>query len=622
MAGRYQSYVDMYGASDFGKIQAARVLLVGAGGIGCEILKNLVLSGFRQIEVIDLDTIDVSNLNRQFLFRSEHVGKPKSVVAAQAATAFNPDAQIVAHHGNIKDNKYGTTYFGKFDIVLNALDNVDARKHVNRLCLAAKVPLIDSGTTGFLGQVMPIFKGKTSCYECKPKPTQKVYPICTIRSTPDQPVHCIVWAKELFKLLCGTNSESMLFEEETEDSKSTYMKYVKFPTVASPAEWGQLIQHGVQLLVALFSIEVSNCIEAGVYAKAKKQPVPISESNLQQAGSAALATLAQLGASSHSAQPFQDTDIWGEAEAAKELLLCMMEAAATGQSLQFDKDDSLAMRFVASASNLRSRIFGIDLKTFHDAKGIAGNIIPAIATTNAIVAGIQVLQAVKVLLAGGGAAEDSEAFKCCSHVYVNRMPNRKGTFLQPSEPEGPEAECYVCSSSQVALSIDTANATLATLVEKVLKRKLGFNAPNINFGANVLYEEGDDADEETWVNLEKTIVDCLKGAGDGSVISIYDQTQDLEIEVNIKHISAEELAELGDGPAEDGFVLGGLGDVEKKRQQMEATAAAAAAAAAAASVAGTSESKKRGRDEEKGADEGEHASKKTVAEGTVFEILD
>lgn len=74
------------------------MLVVGAGGIGCELLKDMVLSGFENIEVIDLDTIDVSNLNRQFLFRSEHVGKSKAEVARQAALEFNPRARIVAHH--------------------------------------------------------------------------------------------------------------------------------------------------------------------------------------------------------------------------------------------------------------------------------------------------------------------------------------------------------------------------------------------------------------------------------------------------------------------------------------------------------------------------------------------
>eukprot|EP00606_Chrysophyceae_sp_TOSAG23-5_P001304 GSChrysophyteH2.ASY1.ANO1.5.1 assembled CDS len=177
---RYSVYRAVYGENGFAKLRAAKVLIVGAGGIGCEILKNMVLMGYRSLELIDLDTIDVSNLNRQFLFRPEH---------------------------------FNVTYFKEFDCVLNALDNVDARRHVNRLCLSAGVPLIDSGSTGYQGQVRPIMKGVTECYECREKPTQKVYPICTIRSTPDKPVHCIVWAKEAYKLMFGNTQESMLYED-------------------------------------------------------------------------------------------------------------------------------------------------------------------------------------------------------------------------------------------------------------------------------------------------------------------------------------------------------------------------------------------------------------------------
>lgn len=91
------------------------------------------------------------------------------------------------------------SFFKKFDIVLNALDNRAARNHVNRMCLHAEVPLIESGTAGYNGQVELIKKGLTQCYECTPKAKQKTFPGCTIRNTPSEPIHCIVWAKHLFK---------------------------------------------------------------------------------------------------------------------------------------------------------------------------------------------------------------------------------------------------------------------------------------------------------------------------------------------------------------------------------------------------------------------------------------
>jgi ubiquitin-like 1-activating enzyme E1 B len=75
------------------------------------------------------------------------------------------------------------------------------------MCLAANVPLVESGTAGYLGQVTIIQKDKTECFDCQPKETPKTFPVCTIRSTPSTPIHCIVWAKSyLFGLLFG-NSE-------------------------------------------------------------------------------------------------------------------------------------------------------------------------------------------------------------------------------------------------------------------------------------------------------------------------------------------------------------------------------------------------------------------------------
>lgn len=155
----------------------SRVLMVGAGGIGCELLKNLVLTGFGEIHIVDLDTIDLSNLNRQFLFRHEHIKKSKAVVskhdqpfayhsnslfqrqvAKESAAAFNPHIKLEAHHANIKDPHFNLEFFQSFNLVFNALDNLDARRHVNKMCLAASVPLIESGTTGFNGQVQVIKK--------------------------------------------------------------------------------------------------------------------------------------------------------------------------------------------------------------------------------------------------------------------------------------------------------------------------------------------------------------------------------------------------------------------------------------------------------------------------------
>lgn len=90
-------------------------------------------------------------------------------------------------------------FFQRFNLVLNALDNRQARNHVNRMCLIANVSLIESDTAGNDDHVELIGKGNTQCYECRPKQARKTFPGCTIRNTPSEPIHCIVWAKHLFK---------------------------------------------------------------------------------------------------------------------------------------------------------------------------------------------------------------------------------------------------------------------------------------------------------------------------------------------------------------------------------------------------------------------------------------
>jgi ubiquitin-like 1-activating enzyme E1 B len=198
----------------------SKLLVVGAGGIGCELLKNLILTGFNNIEIIDLDTIELSNLNRQFLFQKCHVGKPKALIARQSVLKYDTNATIIAHHDSVMSTKYNVEYFKQFSLVLNALDNKAARSHVNRLCLAANKPLIESGSAGYMGQITLIQKGKTECYDCLPKPAQKTFPGCTIRNTPSESIHCIVWAKHLFNQLFGAEDPDEAVSPDGEDPEN------------------------------------------------------------------------------------------------------------------------------------------------------------------------------------------------------------------------------------------------------------------------------------------------------------------------------------------------------------------------------------------------------------------
>ncbi|KAJ9502392.1 NEDD8 activating enzyme [Exophiala xenobiotica] len=183
-------------------LESSRVLVIGAGGLGCEILKNLALSGFKDIHVIDMDTIDVSNLNRQFLFRQSDVGKSKAEVAASFVERRVPGVQITPYNGKIQDKD--EAYYMQFKLVVCGLDSIEARRWINATLVdmvdmdnpESLKPLIDGGTEGFKGQARVILPSLTSCIECQLSmhAPRAAVPLCTLATIPRQPQHCIEWA--------------------------------------------------------------------------------------------------------------------------------------------------------------------------------------------------------------------------------------------------------------------------------------------------------------------------------------------------------------------------------------------------------------------------------------------
>lgn len=135
-------------------LESSKVLVIGAGGLGCEILKNLALSGFKDIHVIDMDTIDVSNLNRQFLFREADVGKSKAECAAAFVEKRVQGVRITPYNGKIQDKD--EEYYMQFKFVICGLDSIEARRWINATLVGmvdmenpeSLKPLIDGGTEG------------------------------------------------------------------------------------------------------------------------------------------------------------------------------------------------------------------------------------------------------------------------------------------------------------------------------------------------------------------------------------------------------------------------------------------------------------------------------------------
>ncbi|KAJ0680622.1 putative THIF-type NAD/FAD binding, ubiquitin-activating enzyme, SCCH domain-containing protein [Helianthus annuus] len=552
-------------------IKDAKVLMVGAGGIGCELLKTLALSGFQDIHIIDMDTIEVSNLNRQFLFRQSHVGQSKAKVARDAVLRFRPKINIKSYHANVKDSNFNVDFFKQFSVVLNGLDNLDARRHVNRLCLAADVPLVESGTTGFLGQVTVHIKGKTECYECQPKPAPKTYPVCTITSTPSKFVHCIVWAKDLLfaKLFGDKNQDNDLNVRSNDTATSSEHS----EDIFEPRKDEDIQQYANRIYDHVFGHNIQTALSNEETWKNRNKPRPIyvkdvlSDEPIQQNGNVDK-LLANDNLSSLSAMAYlglkNPQDIWSLKENSRVFFAALKLFFSKRQkeigNLTFDKDDPLAVEFVTAAANIRAASFNIPLHSLFEAKGIAGNIVHAVATTNAIIAGLIVIEAIKVL--------QNDA-KNCRMTYCLQHPSRK-MLLMPVEPFEPNKSCYVCSETPLLLEVNTNRAKLRDLVEKVVTSKLGMSLPLIAHGSGLLYEVGDDLGKDEVANyeanLEKVLSELPYAITGGTIITVEDLQQELVCNINIKH-----REEFDEEKEPDGMVLHGWTPAPAAENNKEAT---------------------------------------------------
>ena len=147
------------------RLRDARVLVVGAGALGNEVLKNLALVGIGEIHLIDFDTIENSNLSRSVLFRAGDAGRSKAEVAATAVHDLNSDVTVESVHGNVLTD-IGLGLVREMDLVIGCLDNREARLWVNRMCWKVNTPWIDGGIQEINGVAKVFIPPDGACYEC------------------------------------------------------------------------------------------------------------------------------------------------------------------------------------------------------------------------------------------------------------------------------------------------------------------------------------------------------------------------------------------------------------------------------------------------------------------------
>lgn len=541
------------------KIQSCRLLLVGAGGIGCEVLKNLTLAGFKNIDAVDMDTIDVSNLNRQFLFNKSHVGQSKAIIAIEQAKAhYTPSQENVnfkAMHTSITSPEFDVDFYKNYSIVINALDNRAARSHVNRMCLSAQIPLIESGTAGYIGQCKLIKNSLTACYECEGIQKEgKTYATCTIRNTPSQPIHCIVWAKHLFHQLFGEddpdNDVSPQFDEsgDKENDVNGYTKSLENghdkdnsqsngigcdnhnqdvnqsdveqrPMVhksqpKTTRNWAEEHDYEpMKLFDKLYNLDINYLLSMDNLWKDRARPVPICletfdnyESDSEQAGCSKILI--------DDKEMLEEQKLWSIKKclavfnrSVKELRIRMKNEGY----LSWDKDDELALDFVVAASNLRSKCFNIDRKSPFDIKSLAGNIVPAISSTNSIIGGLIVLLVLRLLrkLPIGQGYHDmedtkrNELLKDCGKVcYLNYTSLTRRDLISSFDCCPPNPDCLACSKGktpEVEIHLCLDSTSMGDLIDKIIIETFHFVCPDLSLNdesGTIIWSKDEDDDED------------------------------------------------------------------------------------------------------------------------------
>jgi len=147
------------------KVTNAKVLVVGAGALGNEVIKNLVLMGVGHIFIVDIDTIEFANLSRSVLFRESDTGRIKAEVAAARAKELNPDVHVQYLHGDVT-TQLGLGIIRRMDVVIGCLDNREARLAINRYCYWMNKPWVDGAIQEFLGLMRVFIPGQGACFEC------------------------------------------------------------------------------------------------------------------------------------------------------------------------------------------------------------------------------------------------------------------------------------------------------------------------------------------------------------------------------------------------------------------------------------------------------------------------
>uniref|UniRef100_A0A6A7G6M5 E1 ubiquitin-activating enzyme n=1 Tax=Hirondellea gigas TaxID=1518452 RepID=A0A6A7G6M5_9CRUS len=550
---RYDDQIAVFGKSLQQKLSNLRYFLVGAGAIGCEMLKNWAMMGVAsgekgQITVTDMDSIEKSNLNRQFLFRNRDVTKLKSKAAAAAIQAMNPEIRIVAHAnrvGSESENVYNDSFWNSLTGVCTALDNVDARLYVDQKCVYYQKPMLESGTLGTKGNTQIVIPHLTESYGSSRDPPEKSIPICTLKNFPNKIEHTIQWARDQFEgwfkqapddVNSYLSSENFLDElAKQQNIQLETLRTIGLSLVDErPSGFDQCIEwarfkfevefaNNISQLLHAFPADTVTATGTKFWSGPKRAPAVVTFDANDEVHMDYIISAANLRAFNYELNGRDDVDYFKTVlekvsvptfvpkkdfhVATTEEEMKKQEEEAVPENL-FDEADRLAKRlpqpsslvgyrlspcefekdnpknfhiaFITACANLRARNYSIKEVSRHECKLIAGKIIPAIATTTAMVTGLVCLELYKTI-------QDKPL-----EAYKNGFANLAIPFLTFGEPVPPVKTKSKLRGKEWEytlwdrIDIDQGDITLQKFLD-LFSEEYGFDVSMLSYGPSILY---------------------------------------------------------------------------------------------------------------------------------------
>tara|TARA_B110000211_G_C14084595_1_gene556098 strand:- start:2075 stop:4090 length:2016 start_codon:yes stop_codon:yes gene_type:complete len=424
------------------RIKTLNAFMIGCGALGCEISKNMALMGFSQtnkssLTITDMDTIELSNLSRQFLFQPEDINSYKSETIKAKLGTYCPRMNITSLTKQVcagHSSEFAFKFWKKKDIVINALDNVKARRYVDSKCVLLDIPLFESGTLGTKGNVQAIIPYKTATYsEIEDSPEEGI-PMCTVRNFPNNLNHCIEWSLGMFDTLF--NRTVLDIQLYLSDGAALIKSMHSLETESLRAERYQNLYY---MLHALMSNKLDSLYMLGVYIHSHYIQDPISEilhthpvdslngdqpfwsGNKLKPAHVPPSTMLTSEFYNHLSSilraikcdvafpPLYESDIVHSTKTSISDIynyidsMCEYNIHTTANvceccsPLTYDKDNDVHLNIMAEITNTRAMSYTIAKGSRLDIKLASGKVIPALSTTTSVISGFVVLDILKYI---------------------------------------------------------------------------------------------------------------------------------------------------------------------------------------------------------------------------------